>query len=627
MAQFIKPMLGFLGDKPFDSPEWLFEVKWDGYRAIAEVEGAKVKLLSRNFKSMNARFPPIVNALKELGVEAIFDGEIVILDERGVSHFQTLQNYQKSGLGDLRYCIFDLLYLHGKDLRPLPLIERKKILKSLLPASSTSILLYSDHILAKGKEFFRAIQKQNLEGLMGKQIQSPYESGRSRAWVKIKTHASQEAVICGFTAPRGGRQLFGALILGVYDQRVLKYIGRVGTGFDRSLLSEVMQKLKPLITKTCPFTVPPPTNANASVTWVKPKLVCEVSFAEWTNEGSLRQPIFVGLRTDKDPKSIQKEVAIPMVETAGDAMEESTEETKAQAQPKHKHAIPANVPLTHLDKVFWPKEGYTKGDLIDYYREMTPCILAYLKDRPEILHRFPNGIESEGFYQKKIDRNFPAWVTTVKIQHEHREVQYFVIDDPSSLLFAINLGCIDLNPFNSSLQSLQKPDYMVIDLDPEHTSFADVIESAQVVHALLASLGIQSYCKTSGGRGLHIYVPLGAKYSYEQVRLFAQLIAQMAHERLPKITSMERSPKKRQKKVYFDYLQNNFGQSLAAPYSVRPRPGALVSTPLDWSEVKPGLDPSDFNIKTVPKRVKQKGDLFLPVLGKGIDLQRALKQL
>jgi bifunctional non-homologous end joining protein LigD len=280
-----------------------------------------------------------------------------------------------------------------------------------------------------------------------------------------------------------------------------------------------------------------------------------------------------------------------------------------------------------LDKVYWPKEKYTKGDLLEYYDQIAPFILPYLKDRPTTLHRFPNGIGEEGFYQKNVGPNLPRWVPTVTVQHAKEKVPYLTIPDKKTLLFAVNLGCIDLNPFNSRIQSLDYPDYLVLDLDPESIPFKYVIEVAQVIHKILEKENIPNYCKTSGARGMHIYVPVQAKYPYEIVKKFARFIAQLTHEQLPKITSLERNPSQRKRKVYVDFLQNNFAQTVATAYSVRPKPGATVSTPLDWKEVKVGLDPGDFTMKNMFQRAKKKGDIFKGVLGKGVNIPKILKKL
>jgi bifunctional non-homologous end joining protein LigD len=283
--------------------------------------------------------------------------------------------------------------------------------------------------------------------------------------------------------------------------------------------------------------------------------------------------------------------------------------------------------LTHLDKIFWPEEGYTKGDLIHYYQSVAPYLLPHLKDRPESLLRCPNGIKGQKFFQKNVDHKIPDWLPTHVVKHKEEAITYLLIQDVDSLTFAINLGCIDLNPFNSRIKSLENPDYLILDLDPEDIKFDAVVETALAIHDLLSEQSIPSYCKTSGATGIHIYIPLGAKYSYEQCKQFAELLAHLSHEQVPHITSLERSPSKRQKRVYIDFLQNNFGQTLASPYSVRPRSGAPVSTPLDWSEVKLGLDPLDFNLSNTLKRLKKRGDLFAPVLKKGIDMMKCIKNL
>lgn len=286
-----------------------------------------------------------------------------------------------------------------------------------------------------------------------------------------------------------------------------------------------------------------------------------------------------------------------------------------------------DLKLTNLDKIFWPKEKITKGDLIEYYRGVSPYILPHLKNRPESLNRFPNGIDDEHFFQKNVGKNLPTWVPVYPVKHSGKTIQYLVIQNLKSLLYTINLGCIELNPLNSRIQKLEYPDYCILDLDPENISFNAVIEAAQVLHEILEENNIPSYCKTSGATGLHIYIPLGAKYTYEQTKQFAEILVTLGHERLPKTTSLLRKPAQRQKKVYLDFLQNNFGQTLAAPYCVRPRQGAPVSTPLEWKEVKLGLDPLNFTMKNTLARLKKKGDLFKPVLGKGIDLLKILRKI
>lgn len=607
IPDFIPPMLATLVDEPFDNADWLFEVKWDGFRALAFVEKGKVELKSRNKLLFNTKFPSIVKSLENIKGSVILDGEVVVVDAEGKSHFQLIQNYQEQE-GLLCYYVFDILFKDGEDLRELPLIERKEILKKYLKQLALPLIRYSDHVLKDGKAFFKAAAKNHLEGIIGKKIVSEYQSRRSHDWVKIKTSLRQEVVICGFTEPRGSRKKFGALVAGVYNEKKdLLYAGHVGGGFNAALLQDVYDKLKPLIQKKCPFKEEP--KVNMPVTWVKPKLIGEVSFAEWTKDNIMRQPIFQGLRTDKNSKTVQKEVP-----------EHAPQDNEKVKKIK-------DLSLTHLEKVYWPKEKYTKGDLLAYYQSIAPYILPYLKNRPIMLHRLPDGIEGKDFYQKDINFSHPEWIKTCPVQHEGKVDNYLLINDVRSLLYAVNLGSIDLHPFLSREDTLDKPDFCVIDLDPHDISFDKVIEAALAVHEVLEQAKVKHYCKTSGGKGLHILIPLHAKYDYEQSRQFAEVICHIVHKKLPKTTSMERSSEKRPKKIYLDCLQNRLAQSIVAPYAVRPRPKAMVSTPLSWDEVNQDLDISKYTIETVPARVEKIGDILKPVLGPGVNLKTALKVL
>lgn len=624
-----QPMLASLVKTPFDDPNWLFEVKWDGYRAIAEVRDREVKLVSRAGKSFNERYAPVVDSLKKLRDDVLLDGEIVAIDENGRSHFQLLQNYQRTGQGNLQYYVFDILSLNGKDLRELPLSERKKILRKTLPDLPHA--RHSDHVVGKGTSFLEAARKQQLEGIMAKDMRSPYREGeRSHEWLKIKTGLRQEAVIGGFTAPRKSRKHLGALILGVYEGDRLVYVGHAGGGFNQTSLREVREKLEPLIQKESPF-ANPPRHTNAPVTWVRPDLVCEVTFSEWTEDGIFRQPIFVGLREDKDPREVVREIP-----GDGDAKARTSKRTprtqRSAGQEKSKDEIIVNrhpVKFTHPDKLYWPEEEITKGDLLDYYRKCSRYILPYLVDRPQSLHRFPNGIQKEGFFQKDVGTNVPEWLETAEIplETETKKIRYLVCKDEASLVYMVNLGCIEMHPWFSRVGKLDNPDYLVLDLDPEGVKFDAVVETAMVAKKLLDRAGVVSFCKTSGATGLHIFVPLKAKYEYDVAKNFAHLIARMVNAELPKLTSLERSPDKRKRRVYIDYLQNTKGQTVVAPYSVRPRPGAPVSTPLEWDELKAGLDPRAFTIKTIFPRLKERGDLFKKVLGAGVDIEAGLEKL
>jgi bifunctional non-homologous end joining protein LigD len=598
MPQFISPMLATLIDAAFDDEAWLFETKWDGFRALAFINKHDVKLLSRTKHLWNAKFPEIVENLKQIDHQVILDGELVVVDAQGRSDFQLIQNYQKTGKGHLWYCIFDILYQDGQDLKSLPLIQRKQILSTILKETTLPHVRFSDYVIGKGKACFQQAKKKQLEGIIGKKISSSYQSKRSREWVKIKTSLRQEVVVGGFTTPKGSRQKFGALLVGVYnDQQELIYSGRVGGGFDALLLQQVHRQLIPLIQKETPFKNPP----KSAATWVKPQQVCEVSFAEWTQQSQMRQPIFKGMRIDKEAKNVKKETA--------------------ELYSKKQFA------LSNLSKIYWPEDKYTKGDLLEYYKTMAPYILPHLKNRPIMLHRFPEGIMGTEFYQKDLKNTPPKWLTIYPVEHQDSTIHYLGINNLRSLLYAVNLGSIDLHPFLSRYRCLEKPDFCVLDLDPQGVSFSKVIDTALAIHEILEELQVKNFCKTSGSAGLHIVIPLHAKYSYEQSRQFAEIIAHLVHKKLPKTTSIERSPEKRRKAIYLDCLQNRLGQTLAAPYSVRPVPKALVSTPILWSELDKNFDPRAFDLKSVPARVKEKGDLFAPVLGAGVDLKKALKHL
>ncbi len=652
IPEMIPPMLATLIAEPFDRDNWFFEIKWDGFRILAYAQGKRVKLLSRNQKDYSQVFEPITAELSRGKLKAVFDGEMVVVDASGRSHFQLLQQWQEQHHeGQLIYYVFDLLWCNGYDLRQLPLRQRKEILMQLLPEFSQIKL--SEAIEGRGKAFFKTAVEHDLEGIIGKDADSSYLEGkRSRSWVKIKSKLQQEAIICGYTAPRGSRKLIGALILGLYENHQLKYIGHTDGALDEETKAELKKRLDRLQQTDPAFAKPP--KPNAAVTWVKPQLVCEVSFREWTQDGHLRQPIFLGLRTDKLARAVRRELVRKpeffQAEEAKDKEEHTTESSRSPSSPrksspkkrkeesskeesisKDTQIMIVNkqrIKLSHVSKIYWPKEGYSKMDLLNYYRSVAKLLLPHLKDRPEVLHRYPNGIHGESFYQKNFPEA-PEWLETEEIysKTERHRIEYLLCQNTASLMYLINLGCIELNPWLSRIGSLDNPDFCVIDLDPEDINFAAVIKTAQTTHHLLEQIGADSFCKTSGATGLHIFIPLGAKYSYDQSKQFAQLIATLVNMQLPEITSIKRMPAQRQGKVYIDYLQNRHGQTLAAPYSVRPRPKAPVSTPLHWHEVKKGLKPELFTINTIHARLEQIGDIWPKNTSKGIDLPRCLKKL
>jgi bifunctional non-homologous end joining protein LigD len=625
-------MLAKSFENAFDDEDWVFEIKWDGYRAIADLSDKSPLFYSRNGISFLSKFEKVTKDFEHQKYQMILDGEIVAYDEHGKPSFQLLQQIGDNPNLALTYQVFDLLWLNGHSTEELPLLQRKELLKEALV--ETDVIRYCDHIPEKGIAFFNQMKKMQLEGMIAKKATSLYtENHRTNDWLKIKFTNTEEAIICGFTEPRGSRKSFGALILGKYMDEKLVYCGHTGTGFNKESLSQMHERLKELTVKTSPFEKKPKT--NMPVTWTKPELVCEIKFSEITKDGIYRHPVFVALREDKNPEEISDSI------NKISPINENPKEMKAKAAPKKstkptekEKEITLNrhtVKLTNQDKIYFPKDGITKGDVIEYYQSVAEYILPYLKNRPLSLNRFPNGIEEQGFYQKDAGDNMPDWIKTTEVYSESNDkyIDYVYCNDKATLAYLNNLGCIDLNPWNSALPDLEHPDYLVLDLDPsKKNTFDDVIETALQVNEVLNSVKIKGYCKTSGSTGIHVYIPMGGKYDFDQVKDFAHILMKQVHTQLPEITTLERSLQKRDdNKIYLDYLQNRTGQTLASAYSLRPKEGASVSMPLEWDEVKPGMKPTDFTIDNALDRIKEKGDLFKPVLGKGIDMMKALELL
>jgi bifunctional non-homologous end joining protein LigD len=637
----IRPMLASGDVRAFDDPGWLFEIKWDGYRAMAET-GKDLRFYSRNGLSFLNAYPEVVAELYTFKRNMVLDGELVAINTHDRPDFQLLQHAGGDPSTHVVYYVFDLLELDGKDLTRLPLVERKRKLKAVLSSEHGNHIRYCDHVMERGIDFFAAAVEQDLEGIIGKRADSTYHKGvRGKSWVKIKHHHTQEAVIGGYTAPRNSRKHFGALLLGVYRNDQLVYAGHTGTGFDARTLDALMAAMKPLVVKTSPFSGK--VDANMPPVWVKPQLVCNVKFTEWTRGGHMRHPVFLGLRADKAATDVRKEpiamkrttkpspksakVAPPKGKRTSKALVRS--EAQEDANVRDVRVGRNTVHLTNLNKLYWPTEGITKGDVLRYYEQMHTVLLPHLKDRPESLFRTPNGIVGPGFFQKDAGGAAPAWVPSVKIPSDSRDgaaIDYLLCNDLGTLLYMVNLGCIEINPWSSRKQHLLKPDHLVMDLDPsDRNTFDHVVEAALAVKVVLDRINVKGHCKTSGSSGLHIYIPTGGRYTYEELAPFAKNIMLVVQRMLPDTTTLERSLAKRDKrKIYLDHLQNRKGQTIASVYSVRPKPGATVSTPLKWNEVKPGLDPKRFTIGTVPARVKKLGDLFKGVLeASAFDLKKA----
>lgn len=644
----LKPMLATLVDEPFEKPGWIYEVKWDGYRAVAFINKGKVELKSRNDKSFNEKFYPITEALQAFDFNAILDGEVVVVNEKGISDFGALQNWRSEADGMLLYYVFDILWLNGKDLTQLPLTDRKKILKDLI--NDNEDIKISEYFEESGISFFETAKKMDLEGIMAKRADSPYSPGdRNKDWLKIKAVKRQEMVIGGYTVNDDTSKLFSSILVGVFDKKKLIYKGKVGTGFNAKTQKEMMAAFKKLEVKNPPFTQLPDVNKpsrfrpnppHASATWLKPELVCEVSFTEMTSDGLMRHPSFQGMREDKKADTVILEEAKPTEKVVAGTAKSTTKkivnpveksDRKTLLNPKDETQVKKikghELKFTNLSKIYWPAEKITKRDMLNYYYQVAPYIMPYLKGRPQSMNRHPDGINGKNFFFKNVLGKAPDWLETYKYDSDadDKDREYLVATDEASLLYMASLGCIEMNPWSSTVKKEDYPTWCIIDLDPSaKNTFDQVIEAALVTQNILDEMGVPSYPKTSGSTGIHIYIPLGAKYTYEQSKEFARVIARMITDRLPSFTSIERTIKDRKGKMYIDFLQNRPQATVSAPYSLRPKPGATVSMPLDWSEIKKGLKMKDFTIHNAVDRVRANGDIFKPVLGKGINLKKVI---
>lgn len=613
----IKPMLATLVDEPFDDPDWQYEVKWDGYRALAFVNKGKVDLLSRNNKSFNEKFYPIYDLLLGWKMNAVLDGEILVLNSKGVSNFGSLQNWRSEADGELVFYVFDILWYDGKNLMELPLYQRQAILNEVLPTDDDRVRL-GKVFKASGVDFFDAASRMGLEGIIAKKTDSIYATDRrSKEWLKIKVQKRQEVVIAGFTKNADTAKSFSSLLLGVYEKGKLQYVGKVGTGFSDKLQKTMMEQFKPIIIDKSPFESIPDVNKpsrfrpnppKAQATWLKPELVCEVAFTEVTEDGVFRHPSFQGMREDKKAKEVVREAEMPTDQIVDDTKEKSPhaaaikapkgKEPKTLLNPKDETQVRKvkghELKFTNLSKIYWPEDKVTKRDMFNYYYQVAEYIMPYLKDRPQSLNRFPGGIHGPSFYQKDVKGKAPDWAETFPYENgEGEKKEYLVGTDEASLLWMASLGCIEMNPWFSRVQSPDNPDYCVIDLDPDKHTFDQVVQAALETKKVLDAINVPGYCKTSGSTGMHIYIPLNAKYTYEQSQMFAKIVVNLVHNQIPEYTSLERMVAARKGKMYLDFLQNRPGATIAGPYSLRPKIGATVSMPLHWDEVKPGLKMKD----------------------------------
>ncbi len=628
-ARDVEPMKATRRASAFTDPEWVFELKYDGYRLIAGREGGEAVLVSRNGNDLTPTFPEVARAVCGLSYEGpVLDGEVVVHDEQGLPSFGRLQ--KRGRLQNRRdiaraalelpatFYAFDLLALAGADLRELPLLERKALLREVLP--TVGPIRYSDHIVGEGEALWAKVGELGIEGIMAKRADAPYRGARSRSWYKIPALATEDFVVVGFTDPASGRPGFGALHLARYISDRLTWVGSVGTGFSETDLHRIRTALDRLEDPDVEKTLAGRSPRKRGNHWVRPELVAEVTFRHMTEAGMVRHASFMRLREDKRPDECRAEDG-EMGREKGHLVPEPL-----PVEP----ALERTIAFTNPDKVFWPGPGYTKGDLIDYYRVIAPWLLPYLADRPLVLTRYPDGITGKSFYQKDAPDWVPDWIRTVTVWSESsgRELNYFVAEDTDTLLYLANLGTIPLHIWHSPTATLAQPDWCLLDLDPKDAPFAHVVEVALVLHTLCNELGLPHYVKTSGSSGLHVLIPLGRQMGYDQSVTLGELIARVIVREVPKIATVERSLRRREGRVYVDYLQNRHGQLMAAPFSVREKPGATVSTPLDWTEVTENLSLADYTIETVPRRMEALGsDSMAPVLDQSPDLITALEKL
>ena len=624
----ITPMMAFASASLPQGHDWVYEIKWDGVRAICYLDGKKVRLVGRSGKVVDAQYPELAAIAEQLNAKtAVLDGEIVAFDSNGVPTFAEIQprigaRQQNvtalSKTNPVTFFAFDLLYLDGYDLRQVALIERKRMLGSRIRAGG--VLRYSEHF-ADGAPLLEAAREKGLEGVVAKSASSRYESKRSSAWIKIKVVAQQDFVVCGFTALE--RQYFGSLVLGVYEQGKLQYVGNVGTGFTEESLKKIHAQLQKLVVKKCPLAEVP--KIAGETTWVKPQLIAAVRFNAWTATTGCVHRYSWACATISRPEECVREV--PIAESSA-----ASQRGRLCCPQKRPEIITQvgkqSLKFTNLNKVFYPQEGFTKRDVINYYDGVAELILPHLRDRPLSLKRYPNGIDGDFFFQKNAAEKFPSWLRTVPIASEKKTINFVVADDRESLLYLANLGCIDQNPWLSRVDTLESPDFVLIDLDPYHCGYDRIVEAAQLVHSKLEQMGLEGYPKTTGGDGMHIYVPLEPHYNYEQVRSFAEILARLVAAERPDMFTTPRTVSQREKgKVYFDYLQIREGSTISAPYVLRAYPGAPVSTPLRWNEVVKGLSPANFTIRNASDRFARLGDLFAPVLTRLQKLEGALEKL
>jgi bifunctional non-homologous end joining protein LigD len=677
MPKGVPVSLAQLQERPFSNPDWVFEIKWDGVRAVAQIGDGKTTLWARSGRDITEEYPEFKDLASHFRVaNAIADGEIATLNQEGRSDFHKLQN--RLGMRNpspkimqsipVNYYFFDLPYAGGYDLRKSPLLERKELLKNILLTDQQ--IHFSEHIPEQGEALFEAAREKGLEGIIAKRADSIYSGARTASWVKLKIVKELDAVVAGYTAGRGSRNYFGALVLGLYDKRELKFIGKVGTGFDEKNLESLFERLQEFKTSRSPF--PKPPEIRETVQWLKPELVARVKYSNWTNDAHLRAPVFLSLRNDRTPKDCTFEDTLPgksseteVAAVPDPAPPDPSENVLPKKRAKSRSA-PASVPakpkasgkgpgdpekelregsseildvesdgrrvhFTNLNKIYFPEVGIKKRELLAYYYRMAEYIVPFLKDRPMVLRRYPDGVGGKAFFQKEAPSFLPDWLETTTVHSDERggDMQYILANSRAAVLYLTNLGCIDHNPWSSRADNQDIPDYVFFDLDPTPgTPFADVLHIAREIYKMLQSIGLRCYLKTSGASGFHIFVPLEPQYTYEQTRTFAEVVGRLVAAGNPKLTTFERTVSKRPDgRILIDALQNARGKPLACVYSVRAFPKAPVSTPVRPEELTKSFSPERWNLRNFAERMQDVGDLWKDFWSKPQTLDRALALL
>ncbi|HSK18016.1 MAG TPA: DNA ligase D [Longimicrobiales bacterium] len=615
---WLAPQLATLAKDAPDGDDWIHEIKFDGYRLLAWIDGADVRLMTRNRKDWTERFPDVVAALASIGVrDSVWDGELAVELENGATSFQALQNALTDPTrGTLRFFLFDVLRHSGSDVRRRPLLERKDLLRAALP-DADSILRYSDHVQGNGAAFFQAACELDLEGIISKRAAAPYRGGRGSDWLKVKCLRVQEFVVGGFTEPSGSRAGIGALHVGAYEGGRLIYRGKVGTGFTDAVLRDLRNRLELLEREESPFVDPPRGAAGRAARWVEPVLVAQVRFTEMTSDGRLRHPSFEGLRQDKDAREVTLEQPLgdasagasktPAADPAKKAARKSGKPAKKTAGKAAKAGAAVqigDVRLTSPDKVLYPEQGLTKLDLAEYYQAVADWILPHISGRPLTLVRCPSGRDGWCFFQKHMDDSAPPDIHRVEVEEKDGPEWYGVVDDVAGLVSLAQIGALELHTFNVRQDQLERPDRFLIDLDPdEDVGWDMIVEAATHVRDLLAELGLVSFVKTTGGKGLHVVVPLVRRADWEEVRQFSKAVASLLASAAPDRYTLDMSKKKRKGRVLLDYMRNTRGATAIEAYSTRARPGAPVAVPITWDELQDDVRSDTFNVENVPARL------------------------